>query len=72
MGYDKKIVTAIIVLNVIFAAVIVKVFLTVGSEPTVLVGAWFTFTTGELWQLSKIKRKKLKKRMEERINDTDY
>lgn len=61
MGYDKKIVTAIIVLNVIFAAVIVKVFLTVGSEPTVLVGAWFTFTTGELWQLSKIKRKKIEK-----------
>jgi len=57
--FSKLIVTLVILLNVAFTAAVLYVYLQVGSEPSTLVGAWFAFTTVELWSLSKIKRKKL-------------
>lgn len=57
--FSKFIVTLVILLNVVFTAAVLYVYLQVGSEPSTLVGAWFAFTTVELWSLSKIKRKKL-------------
>lgn len=36
-------------------------FLRVGSEPATLIGAWFAFTTGELWMLSSVKKTKVNK-----------
>lgn len=68
MGFSKLIVLAVVILNVIFTAAVLYVFLKVGSEPTILVGAWFAFTTGELWLLSKIKRDEIKKEGEKREN----
>lgn len=53
--YSKIVVAAIIVANIIFAAAVLAVFWHTGAEPGVLVGAWFAFTTGELWALAKIK-----------------
>lgn len=53
--YSKIVVAAIIFANIIFAAAVLAVFWHTGAEPTVLVGAWFAFTTGELWALAKIK-----------------
>ena len=67
MKFDKKIVTAIIVFNAVFTYKILDVFVKTGSEPSALVVAWFAFTTGELWSLSKIKRAKIEK--EEQKND---
>lgn len=58
--FSKFIVTLVILLNTTFAAATLYVFLKVGSEPQVLIGAWFAFTTGELWMLSGIKKKKIK------------
>ena len=58
--FSKFIVTLVILLNVIFTAAVLYIFLQVGSEPQVLIGAWFAFTTGELWMLSSIKKKKVK------------
>lgn len=59
--FSKKIVSLIVGLNVLFTIAILYVFLkTNGSEPTVLVGCWFGFTTGELWMLSSIKKTKVK------------
>lgn len=55
MKYSKLIVASIIAMNAIFAVAILYVFLKTSSEPGVLVGAWFAWTTGELWALSKIK-----------------
>lgn len=55
MRYSKIIVAAIIALNTLFTIGILAVFWHTGSEPGVLVGAWFAFTTGELWALAKIK-----------------
>ena len=58
--FSKFIVTLVILLNVVFTAAVLYIFLQVGSEPQVLIGAWFAFTTGELWMLSSIKKKKVK------------
>lgn len=60
MRFSKKIVVLIVTLNIIFAAAVLIVFWHTGSEPGVLVGAWFAFTTGELWALSKVTREKNK------------
>lgn len=48
------------ILNSIFTTAVLYVYLKIGSEPVVLIGAWFGFTTGELWLLSSIKKEKVK------------
>ena len=67
MKYSKKIVMAVIILNGLFAAAVLYVFLRTGAEPTTLVAAWFAFTTGELWLLSGIKKTEIK----EGVNEND-
>lgn len=57
MRFSKAIVALVILLNVAFAAAVLYVYLQTSSEPTVLVGCWFAFTTGELFLLAKIKTK---------------
>jgi len=57
--FSKKIVTMIILLNVIFTIAVLYIFLKVGSEPTSLIITWFGFTTGELWLLSGITKTKV-------------
>lgn len=59
--FSKLIVTLIILLNTGFTIGVLYAFLRVGSEPTALIAAWFAFTTGELWLLAGIKKKKLNK-----------
>lgn len=56
MRFSKVIVAAVIAMNALFAIAVLAVFWHTGSEPQALVVAWFAFTTGELWALSKIKR----------------
>ncbi len=58
--FSKKIVIFIVAANAIFSACVLFVFLKTGAEPSVLVGSWFAFTTVELWNLAKIKTKKIK------------
>jgi len=65
MKFSKIIVSLIILLNVLFTVGVLYVFLRVGNEPSVLIGAWFAFTTGELWMLSSIKKKEID-------NERDY
>lgn len=57
MKYSKVIVALVILLNAAFAAGALVVFFKIGSEPTALIAAWFSFTTGELWLLSGIKKR---------------
>lgn len=59
--FSKFIVTVVILLNILFTAAVLYVFLQTGSEPMTLIGSWFAFTTGELWMLSSIKKTKVKK-----------
>ena len=56
--YSKLIVAVVILLNVIFTAAVLYVFLKTGNEPSTLITAWFAFTTGELFMLSSIKKVK--------------
>ena len=59
MRFSKLIVSLIILLNVLFTASVLYVFLKIGSEPMTLIGCWFAFTTGELWLLATIKKKEI-------------
>ncbi len=59
--FSKGIVAAVVLLNTIFTAAVLYVFLQTGSEPITLIGCWFAFTTGELWMLSSIKKTKVRK-----------
>lgn len=63
--FSKKIVKFVIAINIIFAALVLWVFLKTGSEPSTLVTVWFAFTTVELWELGKIKRSKNKRQEDE-------
>jgi len=57
--FSKIIVATVVLLNTGFTAAVLYTFLRVGSEPTALIAAWFAFTTGELWMLAGIKKKKI-------------
>lgn len=59
--FSKLIVSFVIIVNVIFTASVLYVFLKTSSEPTALIGSWFAFTTVEVWQLATIKKSKVKK-----------
>lgn len=65
MKFSKIIVSLIILLNILFTTGVLYVFLRVGNEPSILIGAWFAFTTGELWMLASIKKKEIN-------NEGDY
>jgi hypothetical protein len=58
--FSKCIVIFVVMLNTLFAAAVLFVFLRVGSEPVTLIASWFAFTTGELWMLATIKKSKAK------------
>lgn len=64
--FNKTIVTLVILMNIIFAGAVFVVFWHTGNEPSTLIGSWFAFTTIELWELSKIKRKEIKEVNKER------
>lgn len=57
-GFSKLIITLVVLMNIAFTGAVLYVFLKTSSEPVALVGAWFAFTTGELWMLSSIKKRK--------------
>lgn len=63
--YSKFWVSFIITCNVIFTVAILISFWKTGMEPSTLIGAWFSFTTVELWQLARIKKEKIKKEIKE-------
>ena len=58
--FSKTIIRWIIALNIVFTVAVIAVFWHTSNEPSVLVGAWFAFTTTELWQLASIKKTKVK------------
>ncbi|WP_071026383.1 hypothetical protein [Peptoniphilus raoultii] len=71
--YSKFIVLAVIGLNIIFTIIVLKIFTLTGQEPSTLIGAWFSFTTVELWSLARIKKKKIDKEIHSmKYKDNDY
>ena len=63
--FSKLLVVVIILANILFTAAVLYVFFRTGSEPVALVGAWFAFTTGELWLLANIKKAKLRRSVDD-------
>ena len=59
MKFSKAIVSLVIALNIIFTVAVLYIFYRIGTEPTALIAAWFGFTTGELWFLAGIRKKKM-------------
>ena len=59
--FSKALISSIIALNIIFTTAVLIVFYHTSSEPVALVGAWFSFTTVELWTRAGIKKKKIEK-----------
>jgi len=59
--YSKLVVSLIIILNILFTAAVLYIFLQTSSEPAALIAAWFAFTTGELSLTAFIKNQKIKK-----------
>ena len=57
--FSKLLILFIISANVYFAKTVLDIFKTIGSEPSALIGAWFGFTTVELWNLASIKKKEI-------------
>lgn len=72
MRYSKYIVALVILLNTGFTMAVLYLFMRTSSEPTVLIGCWFGFTTGELWMLSSVTKTKVKKKGENDANTGEY
>jgi hypothetical protein len=62
MKFSKKIVTLVVLLNAAFTVAVLFIFYRIGTEPTTLIGAWFGFTTVELWALAGIKKREIETR----------
>lgn len=62
MKFSKAIVSLVILLNAAFTVAVLYIFYRVGMEPTTLIGAWFGFTTIELWALAGIKKREIETR----------
>lgn len=58
--YSKILIAFIIAINTAFTIAVLEIFRETASEPTALIAAWFSFTTGELFALATIKIKKTK------------
>lgn len=69
--YSKFWVSFIITCNVIFTVAILISFWKTGMEPSTLIGAWFSFTTVELWQLARIKKEKIRKEFRKFSEEND-
>jgi hypothetical protein len=61
MKFSKWIVALVIALNALFTVAVLFIFYRVGTEPAALIGAWFGFTTVELWALAGIKKREIEK-----------
>lgn len=61
MRFSKAIVALVVLLNAAFTVAVLFIFYRIGTEPTTLIGAWFGFTTVELWALAGIKKREIEK-----------
>ena len=62
MKFSKAIVSLVILLNAAFTVAVLYIFYRISAEPVTLIGAWFGFTTIELWALAGIKKREIETR----------
>lgn len=58
--FSKIVILLIVALNIWFVCQMIELLPQLTFEPVALIGGWFAFTTGELWALAIIKKKKIK------------
>lgn len=58
--FSKVLILLIVALNIWFVCEMIELLPQLEFEPIALIGGWFAFTTGELWALATIKKRKLK------------
>lgn len=66
--FSNIVIILVIIMNMWFTNRALEAFVITGSEPAILIGAFFGFTTGELFALSSIKKAKLKTNKEKDVN----
>ncbi len=71
MKYSKFVVALIIILNVVFTAAVLYVYLKTETEPKTLIISWFAFTTGELFAVAGITRLKEKNEARAKRNSSE-
>ncbi len=69
--FSKAVVVGVIAANIWFTREILRIYELTGTEPGALIAAWFSFTTVELWGLSKITRDKKKYNALESVEKMD-
>lgn len=69
--FSKCLIGFIVIVNILFTLKVFDVFEKTANEPAVLIGAWFGFTTGELWMLASIKKKKVQNQDVEQYVEED-
>lgn len=57
--FSKMLILLIIALNIWFVCQMINLLPQLSFEPVALIGGWYAFTTGELWALASIKKKKI-------------
>jgi len=67
MKFSKAIVSLVILLNAAFTVAVLFIFYRISAEPVTLIGAWFGFTTVELWALAGIKKREIEQNDREEI-----
>ena len=65
--YSKIIVALVVVLNSVFAGACIYAFIKTGTEPAVLIGAWFTSMSGELFAMASLTHKERKFEHEQKM-----
>ena len=68
--YSKIIVALVVVLDSLFAGACIYAFIRTGTEPAVLIGAWFTSMSGELFAMAKMTREERKFEYDQKMAQT--
>lgn len=63
--FSKRIVTLVIVLNVLYTGAVLFVYYHTGTEPVALTTGWYAFTGTELLALAGLKYKEAKNKEED-------
>lgn len=66
--FSKLVVILVIIMNIGFTLAVLCITREGHNVPDSLIAAWFSFSTGELWILSGIKKHKIKNDIENKIN----
>lgn len=68
--FSNLVIILVIIMNLWFTIKVLDAFIITATEPSVLIGSFFAFTTGELWMLASIKKTKVKREINNLSDNT--